>query len=979
MVKNMVKRKNILLVAVGLLVCIGLIVNVSYAIWHVRSDQTDFNIAGSKCFKLTLTDKSDSINLKEQTPTTDEEGLKSVGYSFTIKNTCNTYATYQVNLEDLISETKRLSNMYIKVSLNNSNPLLLTDYDKVTPTLSEADNSFKLTSGSLAPKGSVGDSVDYTLKLWMDYDTPALDEVMNATFASKITVVASYIEEENLNNNITISYVSNNSSYSNQGEEIKITGISTNYDIIEYSFDNVVYNKVKAKGKKVVIDNIFTEEKEVTVYLKDEVGNIKEEKIILSKLDQTGPEIKGVASETWGSVVPISINIKDNKSGLKEYQISEKEEIPSTWKSISGNEVDVTEEVTSNGIYYIYAKDVLDNISHTSVTVSKIDLINPALSVSVSDTWAKTNTISMTFKDADSGLAGYNVTESDIVPSTWESISGASVAKTKEVANNGIYYVWVKDAVGNTNYEKIAVSKVDTTAPNGLNVTYAYNLFNTKSYSASGYSSNAGPSGTWISSTNDPIIDFGNVTSIKNISGAFIELDTPLAKDITVQVFYGKNTSYNETNSVYGTLKAGAKKIQLELPTNDYTHVRFDIGTEAGLTYKINNLGIIALSEQWSNDNVVAIFSAQDSQSGVDHYEWYESNAWTQRAIDYTNIPTITYTATRNESIKFRAADKADNYSSEVSSYVKIDKNKPTVNFSVSTGNGTASINASSSSDTNSGIAKYEYSVDNGTYYTSSTATYNFTGLSHGSHTFNVRVTDNAGNVSTVSKTASITVTYTISYNANGGSGAPASQTKTHGVNLTLSSTKPTKSGYTFLGWSTSSSATNASYSAGGTYSTNSNTTLYAVWQLSTLDIFPGNSMTPVGQSGYSWIRTFSQSSSQIIYTAREANYSLASVFYSKAIDITNWSKLTVSFKVTKRWDTGPGWGYISFGFSNSLKTSNPGVSNYYPDYCNYGKYWPTVNQTTTLTLDLSGKTGSKYFEFYVAATNIEIYSIKLS
>ena len=73
-------------------------------------------------------------------------------------------------------------------------------------------------------------------------------------------------------------------------------------------------------------------------------------------------------------------------------------------------------------------------------------------------------------------------------------------------------------------------------------------------------------------------------------------------------------------------------------------------------------------------------------------------------------------------------------------------------------------------------------------------------------------------------------VTYNVSYNANGGSGAPSSQTKTHGVSLTLSSTKPTRSGYTFLGWSTSSTATSPTYYAGGSYTTNASTTLYAVW-----------------------------------------------------------------------------------------------------------------------------------------------------
>ena len=76
-----------------------------------------------------------------------------------------------------------------------------------------------------------------------------------------------------------------------------------------------------------------------------------------------------------------------------------------------------------------------------------------------------------------------------------------------------------------------------------------------------------------------------------------------------------------------------------------------------------------------------------------------------------------------------------------------------------------------------------------------------------------------------------ITRTFTVSYNANGGTGAPASQTKTYGVNLTLSSTIPTRAGYAFKGWATSSTGAVA-YPAGGTYSDNSAVTLYAVWEL---------------------------------------------------------------------------------------------------------------------------------------------------
>lgn len=74
--------------------------------------------------------------------------------------------------------------------------------------------------------------------------------------------------------------------------------------------------------------------------------------------------------------------------------------------------------------------------------------------------------------------------------------------------------------------------------------------------------------------------------------------------------------------------------------------------------------------------------------------------------------------------------------------------------------------------------------------------------------------------------------TYTVKYNANGGTGAPGNQTKTYDVALTLSSIKPTRTNYNFKGWATSASATTASYSSGGTYTANAGTTLYAVWEL---------------------------------------------------------------------------------------------------------------------------------------------------
>ncbi len=78
---------------------------------------------------------------------------------------------------------------------------------------------------------------------------------------------------------------------------------------------------------------------------------------------------------------------------------------------------------------------------------------------------------------------------------------------------------------------------------------------------------------------------------------------------------------------------------------------------------------------------------------------------------------------------------------------------------------------------------------------------------------------------------------YTISFNANGGSGAPSSMTKMHFTPLTLPTTKPTRTGYSFMGWETDSSASSVAYLAGGTYSENGDATLYAVWSPNTYTV----------------------------------------------------------------------------------------------------------------------------------------------
>lgn len=78
---------------------------------------------------------------------------------------------------------------------------------------------------------------------------------------------------------------------------------------------------------------------------------------------------------------------------------------------------------------------------------------------------------------------------------------------------------------------------------------------------------------------------------------------------------------------------------------------------------------------------------------------------------------------------------------------------------------------------------------------------------------------------------------YIVSYNANGGMGAPSSQTKTYGVALTLSSQIPTRQGYTFVGWNTNRNAGTAQYNPGSSYTANASATLYAIWKLNKYNV----------------------------------------------------------------------------------------------------------------------------------------------
>ena len=225
--------------------------------------------------------------------------------------------------------------------------------------------------------------------------------------------------------------------------------------------------------------------------------------------------------------------------------------------------------------------------------------------------------------------------------------------------------------------------------------------------------------------------------------------------------------------------------------------------------------------------------------------------------------------------------------------------------------------------------------------------------------------------------------TYTVSYNANGGSGAPASQTKTTNNNLTLSSVKPTRVGYTFQGWGTSSSATTATYQPGGTYSDNKSITLYAVWKINKVNIkFSTNSGTvqtsSTNASGniYKW----KQDSSGVVSrtAANGSTYSnpFFTLKYGSSTDrdgLPNYnnSKYLNITKTGHNAISGQEWKCLS-GCTLSGKVFNQATVYKASDFCDASKGDCTVTlgvnwvaSTYTITLDSQGATSSGTTKVY--------------
>ena len=178
------KNKKTILLIIGILLGISFLAGISYAYYIKSINQEENNVVKTKCLNFSLTNEKNDIKLDEQYPIPDSEGRKLTPYQFTITNTCEQFISYNVNLESL--EATTMDSSAVKVMINNEAPVNLSTLESTSVSIDTSKDSKILATGSLGSN----DSVEYALRLWMDYGDSADTSSMNKVFESKIVVTA---------------------------------------------------------------------------------------------------------------------------------------------------------------------------------------------------------------------------------------------------------------------------------------------------------------------------------------------------------------------------------------------------------------------------------------------------------------------------------------------------------------------------------------------------------------------------------------------------------------------------------------------------------------------------------------------------------------------------------------------------------------------------------------------------------------------
>ena len=493
-----------------------------------------------------------------------------------------------------------------------------------------------------------------------------------------------------------------------------------------------------------------------------------------AQLVSAGTTVDTTVSTNGTTTLKVTTTDGNNTAYSQEYVIKVDKELPTTTSptvSSTTNTITVTCNQTDSlsGInasskkYAIYkngawsawqTSNKFTNLTHNTEYKVKTQITDNAGNTSESvEATAKTTTLTagtLTLRKESSTGSIYQsgtwsnksiyvtLTKSSIGTTTYESVTGSAQTVTPtdsatKISADGTTTVRVKTTDGiNTVYSKEYVIKIDTVAPTAGKM--ALKLDNS---SGGDYTEN-----TWTNHSVYAALTNGSDT----LSGH---------KSTTYSITGGATVSNATAATTLATTNTYTIKVTtIDNAGNSATRTQIvKIDKEAPTAPEITNPS----NGAWTNGNVTITAKSTDAHSGIDRIEWYENNAWTTRALTTTNgTGTISYTANRNETVRFRAVDKVGNVSAEATTIVKIDKTAPTNTAPTATVTAQSITVTCKQTDSLSGIKSgtTQYALKTGDTWSAWQTSNTFTKLKQStSYVVKTKVTDNAGNSAESSET----------------------------------------------------------------------------------------------------------------------------------------------------------------------------------------------------------------------------------
>ena len=185
---KILRDKNKIKVFSSLLIIVLLVMGVSFAIFQNFARQSGTNNLGAtSCFSVTFEGVNNAINLANDYPIPDSEGLERDPYTFKVTNNCNQYLSLSIGVETL-STSEIPSNLIKGVIVNNggipTSAMLLSSGK--TMEAQNGGTAYELLTDGLGAKASK----TYDLRLWFD-ESMTKEQGASKKYQGKVIVGAS--------------------------------------------------------------------------------------------------------------------------------------------------------------------------------------------------------------------------------------------------------------------------------------------------------------------------------------------------------------------------------------------------------------------------------------------------------------------------------------------------------------------------------------------------------------------------------------------------------------------------------------------------------------------------------------------------------------------------------------------------------------------------------------------------------------------